>query len=264
MPSKLTCYGCVCCGSVTFLALLGMLIASFIYIEYDELALKKNTLTNTVDKSEAYDVGVYVWGFDHTKVSFPALFQLVQLSLDVSNEQGVSLDIDVSFWYQLQKSTLAETYTKYGLRYETQIKSIARAVVRNVAVTFKVDAFLANRSVITDAIASNISQKLAESVFVYVPEASVQLNKVSFTESIMATHLNAAVRLEENEKKEFEQQAALIRRETDKLVQIYTANTTIITRTAQADKTAKIRSARAEYEEIVGQARGVGMSNAID
>eukprot|EP00486_Rosalina_sp_Unknown_P010972 CAMPEP_0201588962 /NCGR_PEP_ID=MMETSP0190_2-20130828/161224_1 /ASSEMBLY_ACC=CAM_ASM_000263 /TAXON_ID=37353 /ORGANISM="Rosalina sp." /LENGTH=65 /DNA_ID=CAMNT_0048042163 /DNA_START=10 /DNA_END=204 /DNA_ORIENTATION=+ len=65
----------------------------------------------------------------------------------------------------------------------------------------------------------------------------------------MATQLAAAVRLEENEKKEFEQQASLIRSETQREVQEIQANTTVIMRTAQANKTAKIAAANAQYDE---------------
>ena len=80
----------------------------------------------------------------------------------------------------------------------------------------------------------------------------------------MDSHLNAAIRLEENEKKEYEQNATLIRGETQKLVQQYNANTTVITRTAEAEAFAKVESAKARYEEIIGQARGVGIAEVID
>ncbi len=42
-----------------------------------------------------------------------------------------------------------------------------------------------------------------------------------------------------------------------------TANTTIITRTAEAEKLATMDSARAQYEEIIGQARGLGIAHVI-
>ena len=99
-------YCCIGWGFVIFLTLMIMLITSFSYVEYDEYAFKKSTTTNLVDKSEVYDNGRYLWGFDHTKVVFPKLFQLQELNLSVANEEGVSVNVAVSFWYRLPKDDL--------------------------------------------------------------------------------------------------------------------------------------------------------------
>eukprot|EP01084_Bolivina_argentea_P104357 186865_1 len=261
MANKCCVYGI--CGCVLFLAGLIMLITSFVAVDWDEYAFKKSTITNTVDQSQVYDVGRYVWGFEHTKVSFPALFQLVELSLDVSNSEGVSVEIDVSFCYKLPKDNLSDIYSKYGLNYHNQITSYARAAVRNTAGSFSVNDFLAKRGEIATALARNISNLLAIEVFVEVPEYTVQLNNVGFSDSIITTHLSAAINLEKNEQKEYEQQAQLIVTETEKLVQEYDKNTTIILRTAEASKSARIKGAQAKYEEIIGQARGMGIATTM-
>eukprot|EP01084_Bolivina_argentea_P045126 83060_1 len=251
------------CGVVVFIVLVILLITSFVYVEYDEYAFKKSTVTNRVDQSQAYGAGRYVWGFEHTKIVFPALYQLVELNLSVSNEDGVSLGLEISFWYKFRQNELSKTYQKYGLNYATQISSIARGVVRNTAGVFDVNQFISQRSEITAVMAKNLSNALSQQVFIDVPEYAVQMNSVKFSESILSKHLLSAIRLEENEKKEYEQKAQLTRQETEKLVQQYNANTTIITRTAEAGKLAKIESARAKYEEIIGKARGVGIGTAI-
>lgn len=94
------------CGFVIFLTLMIMLITSFAYVEYDEYAFKKSTTTNKVDQSEVYDNGRYLWGFNHKKVVFPKLFQVQELNLSVANQEGVSVNIAVSFWYRLPKDDL--------------------------------------------------------------------------------------------------------------------------------------------------------------
>eukprot|EP01084_Bolivina_argentea_P308112 532673_1 len=251
------------CGSIIFLVLMIILITSFTYVEHDEYAFKKSTISNTVYQDEVYGMGRYLWGVDHTKVSFPAKYQLIDLELDVSNSDGVAVGIDMSFWYKLPKENLSKIYSKYGLNYKSQMISLTNAIVRNTAVQFSVGDFLSHRRIVAETIAKNISQSLAENVYVDVPAYGVELRNVNFPDSIMATHLIAAIRLEENEKKEYEQEATIIRSETDKIVQQIKANTTIILRTAEANKTTKIQSANAKYDEIIGRARGIGIADTI-
>ncbi len=46
-------------------------------------------------------------------------------------------------------------------------------------------------------------------------------------------------------------------------MQEYDKNTTIILRTAEANKSARIKGAQAKYQEIIGQARGMGIANTM-
>lgn len=239
-----------------------MLITSFTYVEYNEYAFKKSTTTNKVDQSEVYDNGRYLWGFNHKKVVFPKLFQLQELNLSVANEEGVMINIAVSFWYRLPKEDLSSIYSRYGTNYQTQLNSIARAAVRNTAVDFSVNRFLDNRSIVRDQIAENVSLSLS-AMFIDCPSYTVQLNEIEFSATLLATRLNAAITLENNLKKEYEKQAAEIRAETEKLVESYSANTTVITRTAEANKTASIETAQAKYDEIIAEARGYGLASTM-
>lgn len=251
------------CGGIVFLTCMIMLITSFSYVEYDEYCFKKSTTTNKVDQSEVYANGRYLWGFNQKKVSFPRLFQQQELNLSVANEEGVMVNVLVSFWYRLPKENLAAIYSRYGTAYETQLLSFARSAVRNTAVDFSVNEFLTNRSIVRDQIAVEVSRAIAELEGIDCPAYTVQLNEIEFTAALIQSHLNAAITLEENLLKEFEQEATEIRATTDKLVEEYSANTTIITRTAEASKTAQIETAQAQYDEIIGSARGNGMASAM-
>eukprot|EP01083_Nonionella_stella_P038749 105344_1 len=255
-------YGCACCGFVVFLTLMIMLITSFAYVEYDEYAFKKSTTTNIVDKSQVFDNGRYLWGFTQTKVVFPKLFQRQELNLSVANTDGVMVQIAISFWYRLPKEKLSEIYSSYGTNYETQLISQSRAAVRNTAVQFQVSEFLSNRGAVRDQIATNLSLIL-DNMNIDCPAYTVQLNEIEFTTSLLTTHLSAAVQLENNLQREFEQNATQIRAETSKLVEEYLATTTIITRTAEANKTAAIETAQAKYDEVIAQARGEGLASTM-
>jgi len=252
-----------CCCSIVFLTLIIMLITSFVYVEHEEYAFKKSTTTNKVDTSEVYSSGRYLWGFDKTKVVFPKLYQHEELTLSVSNQEGVAVEITVSFLYLLQRDQLASIYNAYGTNYESTLTSLSRAAVRNAAVDFGVGQFLTNRSLVRAQIANDLSVALAD-MNIDCPQHAVQLNDITFSESILTTHLNAAIRLEENLQKGYEQTAEEIRAETAKLVGAYEANTTIVLRTAEALKEASIETAQAKYDEIITQARGDGLDLVID
>ena len=142
------------------------------------------------------------------------------------------------------------------------MNSIARAAVRNTAVDFSVNEFLQNRTLVRDQIAENVSLALAN-MFIDCPAYTVQLNEIEFSATLLETHLNAAITLEENLQKEYIQNATEIRSITLKLVEEYTAEATIVTRTAEANKTAAIETAQAKYDEIVAEARGQGLANTM-
>ena len=72
----------------------------------------------------------------------------------------------------------------------SQIKSIARATIRNTGVDFSVNKFLGNRALVTERIGNNL-----------VPKYTVQMNEVKFTQTLLNTHLNASIKLEENDEK---------------------------------------------------------------
>jgi len=253
----------VCCCSVVFLTLMIMLITSFKYVEHDEYAFKKSTTSNKVDTSTVYTNGRYLWGFDQTSVVFHSKFQHQKFSLSVANQEGVSVEVTVSFLYRLKENKLKSIYNAYGTEYEATLISLARAAVRNSAVDFAVDQFLTDKALVRDRIAENIPAALSD-MNIECPPHTVQLNEIKFSDELLRSHLSSAIKLEENLKKGYEQSAEEIRAETQKLVGAYSANTTIILRTAEALKEASIETAQAKYDEIITQARGDGLNLVID
>jgi len=251
------------CCSVVFLTLMIMLITSFAYVEHNEYAFKKNTTSNKVDTSKVYTNGRYLWGFNFQKVVFPKLYQREQLTLSVANQEGVAIEITVSFLYRLEEDKLSTIYKTYGTNYETTLKSLASAAVRNSAVDFGVDTFLTDRSSIRQRLSEAIPTALND-MNIECPAHGVQLNTITFTDDQLEKHLSAAITLEENEMKGFEQNASLIREDTQKTVGEFEANTTIILRTAEAEKEASIETAQAKYDEIITEARGEGLNSVID
>mmetsp|Transcript_77301 Transcript_77301/g.94785 ORF Transcript_77301/g.94785 Transcript_77301/m.94785 type:complete len:303 (-) Transcript_77301:129-1037(-) len=258
---------CACClgfGFVLFIIFMSLFIASFVYVDYDEYAFKKNTLTNKINQEIVYENGRYFWGVNFAKVEFPKLYQKVVLELSVANQEGVSVFIDVSFWYKIFEDDLQKLYSNYGTRYESQITSISTAAIRNTAVDFSVNEYLKDRRFITESMANTLSSDLQNIMFIDVPPKWINLGDITFSQTLLQTHLNAAVALEANKQKDHEKDATEVRSNTKKEVESITANTTIITRTAQANKTSLIEKAQASYEKIIGDARGQGLTIVIN
>jgi len=225
---------------------------------------KKSTTINKVYKGTVYDNGRYVWGFNHEKVSFPKLFQKEELLLSVANKEGVMVNLAVSFWWRLREADLDDVYKTFGTSYRSLLLSQAKSVIRNTAVDFSVNEFLGNRSLVRDQLATNVESVLDE-MHISAPNNMLHLHdEVGFTDLILSTHLEAAIVLEDNLLREYSQDSTLIRTETAKRVAEYTKNITVITRGAEANKTASIATAQAQYDRIIADARGSGQAMTMD
>jgi len=147
-----------CCG-VVFLTGMILLIVSFVYVEYDEFAFKKDTTANEVHTDEVYTNGRYLWGPNWDVITFSRLYQEVSYedssSLDVGNNEGIQVNIDVNFWYKLRRKYLKDLYQKYGTKYHDKATSIAKAALKNTAVAFTLDEYLRSRAQIAKAMNNN-------------------------------------------------------------------------------------------------------------
>jgi hypothetical protein len=117
---------------VSLILLLVLLPLSFSYVEYDEYALKKHTVENTVETDSTYDVGRYYWGVDRTALPFSRHFQKVTETFSIFPTNGLEFDVDVVFWYRIQKENLGQLYKAFGTSFDSQVRNRANAKIKNV------------------------------------------------------------------------------------------------------------------------------------
>jgi len=258
---------CFVCLFVLFCSVgIPLICSAFEYVQYNELAFPKNTLTNTVDTAKVYTSGRYHVGPSVDMVRFIRTYQKVDFSgptaLQVFNSEGLSVSLDASFYFKIQEKNLKLMYSAYGTNIISKALAIAESTLKNSAVQFTIEQYLKNRPMITDVFNKNMTKAMSE-IFLDVEHHKFQLRKIAFPDQIRNKYLDAAVVLQREKQYQFEQQAKLIRDNTLKLTKATNANTTVIQREADARSTRIIEVAKANAEEIVSTARGKGIAIAI-
>jgi len=243
-----------------------LICTSFEYVHYDEVAFKKNTLSNKVDTKKVYRNGRYHVGPSADMVRFKRTFQKVDFSgnkaLQVFNSEGLNVELDTSFYWRIQENNLERMFSAYGLNIRSKALAIAESTLKNSAIEFTIEQFLKDRAIITQTFNKNITIAMG-SIYLDVQEDMFQLRTISFPSQIRKKYLDAAIVLQKEKQFQFEQQAKLIRDTTEKMVKATNANTTVITREAQAQSTRIVAVANANSEELVSTARGKGIAIAL-
>ena len=282
--TKVTIISC-CVGIPLFIGMI-LIICSFQYVEYNQYAFKKNTLSNTVDIDTIYENGRYMFGPSVNMIYFERNYHKVEFSgdsaLSVANDDGTSFYIAVTFFYRVQKGNLSHLYNQFGTEYDSKVFSLSQSTLKNTAIIFSIDDYLGQRETITSSMKKNITETL-NNIWIDVDE--LQLHEVLFPDVVKNKYLDAAVQIQTNAKLEYEQDANLIRQETSRLVEVINANKTIVeaeaeanynkvTELANVDATQLIETANAEAFKLTeiaeaeasrlkSQARGVYMSDVI-
>tara|TARA_B110000285_G_C15124723_1_gene619436 strand:+ start:1921 stop:2886 length:966 start_codon:yes stop_codon:yes gene_type:complete len=274
------------CGCVNLIVGIILLCVSFQYVDYNQYALKRNTLTNKVYTDKIYENGRYIFGPSVDMIYFERDYQKVDFSgstaLSVSNDDGTGFHITVTFFYKIQKKNIENLYNKFGTNYRSKILSLSQSTLKNTAILYSIDEYLTERVKITKAIKTNVTKTL-NNIWIDVDE--LQLHEVLFPEVVKNKYLDAAVQLQVNAKMEYEQDAGLIRQETSRLVEIIDANKTLILAKAEANynvitelsmvnstqliETAKTEEtklkeiAMAQQSKLIAEARGLYMAQLI-
>lgn len=245
---------------VSTILLLVMLPLSFSYVEYDQWALKKHTVENTVELDQTYDVGRYFWGVDRTPLVFSRQFKKVTEDFSIFPSNGLEFDINVVFYYRLQKDNIGKIYKAFGTAIHNQVVNRANARIKNIAPRFTLEEYITNRPVITHALHTGLVSELAN-IWVDVPFDKFYLAEVKIPNEIKQRDLDAAVQTQRNIQEQNNQLAALVRKETEKLEQEINANITLIGTTAEAIRVRIQKEAEAIAEKTTSSADGLGMKN---
>ena len=249
--------------SIVVIILIGILCGSFYYIEYDEYAFKKYTLSNKVYTNTVYENGRYLWGPSHNLITFPRNYQRIDFEgLSVADKNQKSLELDISIYYRVKKSELNKLYNKFGTNFESTIISKTQSIIKNTAPMYLIEEFLENREIITTVINKNVTEGL-ETIWIDLEDYKLQLKKITLQETTINKFLDIAVTTQQNEQAEFSKEAEEIRAETERQVQEINTNTTIITNEALAEADRIVTVAKSQADLIVSTARGEGISKII-
>ena len=180
---------CLAIGGVVVVAvgLLLMLILvplHFSYIERNHIGFKKNTATNTVDRTQYHGPGRYAWGVGKVAVQFPTTWQKHRFTdLTVFTDAG-EIRITVTFMYRIQPQHLADMYNAFGSAYHSRIISIAQAELRNGASNFTTASYQNNRTGVTDGLFAALAQRLPSTAYVTVSRDRFYLEEIHLPETV--------------------------------------------------------------------------------
>ncbi|KAK3595358.1 hypothetical protein CHS0354_008781 [Potamilus streckersoni] len=134
------------CGFILFL---GLFPPSLVYVSYFEIGLRQSKLTNYLDRDTVYYPGCYVLGPDSKFMYFPTTAQDVTVTITVFTTDTVIITIRFSLQYFIRPSEVGQLHLKYGVDYDTVIRKVIVAVIKNeAAVGVTVDQFRFNRTTV--------------------------------------------------------------------------------------------------------------------
>lgn len=113
---------CFCCLAVVSLILV---LVSFASIEVTEYGLNYSWVANSIEE-KGYDSGRYFTGLGHHFIKFPSTVVTIQFSdesdsdattLHSRSKDGLEVELELSFQYQINLEDLPKLYHKFGMAY---------------------------------------------------------------------------------------------------------------------------------------------------
>lgn len=234
---------------------------AFVYVEYDEMAFKKNSFNNEVDTSAVYREGRYFWGWQGSAIRFPSTFQFVDFSgseyLSCFTSDGLDVHVEASFQYKLIESELQQMFARFSLNYESQIKNVGKSAIKNAIIQFKLEDLIQNRRTVSRKIYQQLATDLSN-IHASVPTSKFQLRKMKLPSRIIDKYIGNSVLIQETKRDAFQNIADLIRANTT--VQKFTIDAQSRRVLEQAKAEAELIKNRAAYEAraMVAEAEGKG------
>jgi len=170
------------CAAAAGALLLGL---SFSSLEYTEVGLNLSHITNNVSP-QGYTAGLYCLGPGNSFIKFPGTVQTIQFSLDQGSagppmrsrtSDGLEVQLEVSFQYQLNFSTVYDLYRKFGTQYKPVFVNMATDIITAKATAYNATAFFMDRPAISLAMEDELKEAFETEAFSSVP--FFQLRSVS-------------------------------------------------------------------------------------
>ncbi|XP_078334759.1 uncharacterized protein LOC111128784 isoform X2 [Crassostrea virginica] len=132
-------------GAIVFL---GVFPASFVYLDYYQIAMKYNKITGVVDRSTSYEYGCYILGPSVAFLEFDATAQTISKTHGVFTVDRMPITITYHVQYFLKRKEIGVLHSKFGMEFDSVIGSVIESEIKNSAVPFKVDQFRLQRSML--------------------------------------------------------------------------------------------------------------------
>lgn len=146
--NQLCCAVILVTGVLSLIVFLGVFPASFVYLDYYQIALKYNKITGVVDRSTTYEFGCYILGPSVGFLEFDGTAHTVSKTHGVFTVDKMPITISYHVQYFLRENEIGVLHSKFGMDYDSVIRSVIESEVKNAAVPYSVDQFRLQRSVL--------------------------------------------------------------------------------------------------------------------
>lgn len=267
-------------GFLTIFIILASLFVFFGFgtIGATEVGLKKNRITQKVD-TKIYHTGFHFIDPFNGFIKYPTTVQEVTFFQDTGEvgtasgplnsrtQDGLNVHIQLAFHFRVKPENIYDIYMTFKKSYLGPITGQARTTLRDIAGEYLAVEFFYNRSLIGD----NMWLALEEAVQpYYVDVVFFQLREIDLPDQFEDALRNVQIARQEFEIAQYEQQAALVRAQTEIYLAEADATMKIITAEADAeafliDINAKAEAINitltAQKEALYGLAQGLGLNS---
>jgi hypothetical protein len=168
------------------------------YVNYNQYAFPHNIFT-FVDTTVVLDQGTYLY-YPWTKMEyFPSTYQNVKLFEPVFSDTGLEFDLEIVFYYKLNKNKLALIYNLFSKNYHGRILSDSKQIIKNIGSKYSVDDYIMNRFKIEKDIGLLLSNQLNNDIGVDINPEFVKITNISFPENVIQTNLMSVIAQQQND-----------------------------------------------------------------
>jgi hypothetical protein len=244
---------------IYFLFLLFILF-SINFVNYNQYAFSHNIFTS-VDTSNVLEQGLYLYP-PWTKLEyFPSTYQHVKLFEPVFSDTGLEFDLEVIFYYKLNKNKLASIYNLFSKNYHGRILSNSKQIIKNIGSKYSVDDYILNRFNIEKDIGVSLSNQLNNEIGVDVNPEFVKITNITFPENVVQTNLLSAIAQQQNDVEINQQNYQSVLAETKYIVSQLNSQSEQINKFSQNEANLLIANSNSLGKNIIGKAKLQGIHN---
>jgi regulator of protease activity HflC (stomatin/prohibitin superfamily) len=240
---------------VISISMVGIWLFTFRDVNPNNYGIKFDYITNNVEEEHIYEPGKYFVPFS-TFIQFPSTLQTLEFTdehtadsdmLHSRTSDGLDVNLQISFQYQIIKDELFELFHSFDVDYEDVFIRIASDSLKDVASDFTAISFLNNRTIIGNNMADILNNSLVPA---YANVRFFQLRVVDLPDAFEQAIQEAEVARQNVQTASFHQQEAIIRAQTQILEAQAKANITLLEANASAQAFIIQTEAQAEAVNI--------------
>lgn len=187
-------------------------------IQYDRIALVRNTWTGYVNENNVYSAGVHFLLPWKQFMTFDSTVRNIQIdNMRIFTTDKLEVKCSFRVYYFIDKTSVGYLYRNFGLDFTPLIRKVVVSELLNAGQVFSIEDFRTKRTLIKSYLKDILAKKLKNDYKINIFE--FYIHSFEFTEEINNLNLKRMINDLLNEKAVYERQTALTQKETSLQVQ---------------------------------------------